>query len=72
MTSHFSTTLNLPAGGAGLMVHVQKFVGEVDAPLAEGRFQSDNFLWFFQGALNTSAGGGDIRQPSEKTDRLLA
>ena len=32
------TTPNLPAGGAGLTVHVQTYGGEVDAPLAEGEF----------------------------------
>ena len=56
---YFATTPNLPADGAGLTVHVQKYVGELDAPLAEGVFQSDDSSWFFQGALNTSASGGD-------------
>ena len=37
---YFATTPNLPADGAGLTVHVQKYVGELDAPLAEGSFQS--------------------------------
>ena len=48
---------NLPADGAGLTVHVQKYVGELDAPLADGVFQKwlPGSLWFFQGALNTSA-----------------
>ena len=56
---YFATTPNLPADGAGLTVHVQKYVGELDVPLAEGVFQSDDTLWFFQGALNTSASSGD-------------
>ena len=56
---YFATTPNLPADGAGLTVHVQKYVGELDVPLAEGVFQSDDDLWFFQGALNTSASSGD-------------
>ena len=56
---YFATTPNLPADGAGLTVHVQKYVGELDAPLAEGVFQSDDGSWFFQGALNTSASSGD-------------
>ena len=55
---YFATTPNLPADGVGLTVHVQKYVGELDTPLADGVFQSDN-LWFFQGALNTSASSGD-------------
>ena len=55
---YFATTPNLPADGAGLTVHVQKYVGELDVPLAEGVFQSDS-SWFFQGALNTSASSGD-------------
>ena len=54
---YFATTPNLPADGVGLTVHVQKYVGELDTPLADGVFQSDN--WFFQGALNTSASSGD-------------
>ena len=40
-------------------MHVQKYVGELDTPLAEGSFQSHDTLWFFQGALNTSASTGD-------------
>ena len=55
---YFATTPNLPADGVGLTVHVQKYVGELDTPLAAGVFQSNN-LWFFQGALNTSASSGD-------------
>ena len=54
---YFATTPNLPADGAGLTVHVQKYVGELDTPLAEGVFRSQT--WFFQGALNTSASSGD-------------
>ena len=56
---YFATTPNLPADGAGLTVHVQKYVGELDVPLAEGVFQSHDTSWFFQGALNTSASSGD-------------
>ena len=56
---YFATTPNLPADGVGLTVHVQKYVGELDTPLADGVFQSFNSLWFFQGALNTSASSGD-------------
>ena len=56
---YFATTPNLPADGAGLTVHVQKYVGELDVPLAEGVFQSHDGSWFFQGALNTSASSGD-------------
>ena len=56
---YFATTPNLPSDGAGLTVHVQKYVGELDTPLAEGSFQSHDTLWFFQGALNTSASSGD-------------
>ena len=71
---YFATMPNLPAGGAGLTVHVQKYVGELDAPLAEGVFQSGSqALWFFQGALNTSVGEGDtlsdapmIRAPASR------
>ena len=56
---YFATTPNLPADGAGLTVHVQTYGGELDVPLAEGVFSSHNTLWFFQGALNTSASSGD-------------
>ena len=56
---YFATTPNLPADGDGLTVHVQKYVGELDVPLAEGVFQSHDTLWFFQGALTTSASSGD-------------
>ena len=61
---YFATTPNLPAGGAGLTVHVQKYVGELDTPLAEGSFQSHDTLWFFQSALNTSASSGDTLSDS--------
>ena len=62
---YFATTPNLPADGAGLTVHVQKYVGELDTPLAEGVFQSGSqALWFFQGALNTSVGEGDTLSDS--------
>ena len=54
---YFATEPNLPADGAGLTVHVQKFVGELDVPLAEGALQSQT--WFFQGVLNTSTTLGD-------------
>ena len=54
---YFATEPNLPADGAGLTVHVQKFVGELDVPLAEGVLQPQE--WFFQGVLNTSASSGD-------------
>ena len=37
---NFATTPHLPADGAGLTVHVQTYGGELDAPLAEGVFQS--------------------------------
>ena len=71
---YFATMPNLPADGAGLTVHVQKYVGELDAPLADGVFQSGSqALWFFQGALNTSASSGDtlsdapmIRAPASR------
>ncbi len=33
---YFATTPNLPADGAGLTVHVQKYVGELDVPLTSG------------------------------------
>ena len=38
-------------------MHVQKYVGELDVPLAEGVLQPQT--WFFQGVLNTSASSGD-------------
>ena len=46
---YFATTPNLPADGAGLTVHVQKYVGELDVPLAEGVFQSARHLVVFPG-----------------------
>ena len=46
---YLATTPNLPADGAGLTVHVQTYGGELDAPLAEGVFQSGTQdLWFFR------------------------
>ena len=49
---YFATTPNLPADGAGLTVHVQTYGGELDAPLAEGVFQSGTQdSWFFQGKV---------------------
>ena len=56
---YFATTPNLPSDGAGLTVHVQKYVGELDAPLAEGSFQSHDNLWFFRGVLAAYAADGD-------------
>ena len=50
---YFATTPNLPADGAGLTVHVQTYGGELDAPLAEGAFQSGTQDWYFQGKVNT-------------------
>ena len=41
---YFATTPNLPADGDGLTVHVQTYGGELDAPLAEGVFQSGTHL----------------------------
>ena len=49
---YFATTPNLPADGAGLTVHVQTYGGELDAPLAEGVFQSGPQLWFFRAKVN--------------------
>ena len=46
---YLATTPNLPADGDGLTVHVQTYGGELDAPLAEGVFQSGTQdLWFFR------------------------
>ena len=49
---NFGTTPHLPADGAGLTVHVQTYGGELDAPLAEGVFQSGPQYWSFQGKVN--------------------
>ena len=51
---YLATTPNLPADGAGLTVHVQTYGGELDAPLAEGVFQSSNDYWIFAGKINTA------------------
>ena len=46
---YLATTPNLPADGDGLTLHVQTYGGELDAPLAEGVFQSGTQdLWFFR------------------------
>ena len=45
-----ATTPNLPLDGAGLTMHVQKYSGEVDAPLAEASFDGSSY-WFFRSAL---------------------
>ena len=50
---YLATTPNLPADGAGLTVHVQTYGGELDAPLAEGVFQSGTQdLWFFRAKVS--------------------
>ena len=56
---YFATTPTLPADGAGLMLHVQRVVGEISLPLADGVFQSGQQNWFFHGAVNTLAQSGD-------------
>ena len=45
-----ATTPNLPLDGASLTMHVQKYSGELDAPLAEASFDGSTY-WFFRSAL---------------------
>ena len=47
----FATTPNLPADGAGLTLHVQKYSGELSLPLSEASFNSTTNLWIFDDAL---------------------
>ena len=49
-----ATTPNLPAGGAGLTVHVQTYGGEVDASLAEAEFFTNSNNWGFLDLLLSS------------------
>ena len=51
---YLATTPNLPAGGAGLTVHVQTYGGEVDGPLAEAEFITHSSSWRFLDLLLSS------------------
>ena len=45
-----ATTPHLPLDGAGLTLHVQKYAGELDLPLAEASFDNSSY-WLFGGVL---------------------
>ena len=45
----FQTSPNLPAGGAGLTLHLQRYSGELDLALADGDFLASD-SWFFERA----------------------
>ena len=51
-----STTPNLPLNGAGLTMHVQKYAGELDLPLADASFDTSDH-WFFVNALYVGSSG---------------
>ena len=51
-----ATTPNLPLNGAGLTMHVQKYAGELDLPLADASFDNSDY-WFFGGGLSVFQSG---------------
>ena len=50
---YFGTTPNLPADGAGLTLHIQRYSGELDLALADGTFSSTANNWAFVGVTDT-------------------
>ena len=63
-----STTPNLPLNGAGLTMHVQKYAGELDLPLADASFDTSDH-WFFVNALYVGSSGQLSDVPLIRTER---
>ena len=52
---YFETSPNLPADGAGLTLHLQRYSGELDLALADGTFNSRTNQWDFVAVTGTTA-----------------
>ena len=50
---YFGTSPNLPADGAGLTLHIQRYSGELDLALADGTFTTSTSFWSFTAVTDT-------------------